>query len=170
MNAGPLPADSWILGPEGGGRIIGEACHIFDLFNYLIGSTPVDVVALPVHATTPHISKTDNFSASIRYSDGSLCTLNYTSLGSAEFPKEGMEIFFEGKTIVLDDYRQLHFYGMRKKPVTKSQQDKGHLEELRQFANYLQGNGPLPMTLAEIESATRTSFAVDELVRHGAAT
>ena len=33
MNAGYIAADHWVHGPQGGGRNIGEACHIYDLFN-----------------------------------------------------------------------------------------------------------------------------------------
>ena len=167
MNAGPLAPESWIQGAEGGGRVIGEACHIFDLFNYLVGASPLEVVAMPLHAATPHISKTDNFSVSLRYPEGSLCTLIYTSLGSADLPKEAMEVSFDGKTIVMDDYKRLQFYGIARKPISRSQQDKGHLEELQQLADYLHGNGPAPMNLAEIEAATRTSFMVNDLVRTG---
>jgi predicted dehydrogenase len=167
MNAGTLPADSWIHGSEGGGRIIGEACHIFDLFNFLVGATPVEVVALPLNSSTSHISITDNFTASVRYSDGSLCTLTYTSLGSSDLPKEYMEMFFDGKTIVLDDYRKLTYFGISAKPQSKSQQDKGHMDELRQLSEYLLGRGPVPMSLDEIEAATRISFVVDQLVRNG---
>src|SRR5262249_44653201 len=35
MNAGFIPLDSWVHGPAGGGRNLGEACHIYDLFEYL---------------------------------------------------------------------------------------------------------------------------------------
>jgi predicted dehydrogenase/threonine dehydrogenase-like Zn-dependent dehydrogenase len=166
MNAGALPADSWVQGPEGGGRIIGEACHIFDLFNYLIGAPAVGVTATPIRGSAGH-TQTDNFTASVRYEDGSLCTLTYTSLGSTDLPKEHMEVFFDGKSIVLDDYKNLSFFGISRKPVSKSLQDKGHLEELRAIADHLTGKGPLPMTLDEIESATRISLAVDALVRAG---
>src|SRR6185437_14832202 len=41
MNAGYIPSDHWVHGPQGGGRNIGEACHIYDLFNALTGSQPV---------------------------------------------------------------------------------------------------------------------------------
>jgi predicted dehydrogenase len=166
MNAGPLPMDSWIQGPEGGGRILGEACHIFDLFNYLVGSTVVEVHASSLHAKTPHIASTDNFSASIRYEDGSLCTLIYTSLGSTDLPKEYMEVFYDGRTIVMDDYKRMSFFGISGKPLSKSQQDKGHMDELRVFGEYLQGKASAPMSLADIEAATRTSLLVDEYVRN----
>ena len=38
MNAGYIEKDNWVYGKEGGGRNIGEACHIYDLFNYLLDS------------------------------------------------------------------------------------------------------------------------------------
>jgi len=38
LNAGHLPDDHWVQGPEGGGRNIGEACHVYDLFTYLTGA------------------------------------------------------------------------------------------------------------------------------------
>jgi len=170
MNAGHIPPDSWVQGPEGGGRIIGEACHIFDLFNYVVGRSPEEVTALPLRPGAGHIPVTDNFVASLRYSDGSLCTLTYTSLGSPELPKEAMEVFFDGKSLVLDDYRQLKFYGCsggsggRRPPLQRQQ--KGHLEELQAIADYLGGKALLPMTLEEIEEATNISFIVDELVRN----
>ncbi len=46
FNAGPLPADHWLQNEdEGGGRIIGEACHAIDLATFLVGSPPVRVFA-----------------------------------------------------------------------------------------------------------------------------
>ncbi len=168
MNAGHIPPESWIQGPEGGGRIIGEACHIFDLFNHVVGRVPEEVTALPLRPAAAHIPVTDNFVATLRYSDGSVCTLAYTSLGSPELPKEAMEVFFDGKSIVLDDYRKLLFYGCDGKPANSLHPEKGHLEELEAIAGYLIKQGPLPMTLQEIEAATNISFIVDGLVRSSA--
>jgi len=165
MNAGYMPPGHWVYGPEGGGRIIGECCHIFDLFNYIVGGFPEEISALPLAPTTSHIQATDNFTASIRYTDGSLCTLTYTSIGSSEVPKELMEVHFDGKTLILDDYRRLSFHGLSRKPKTVIQQDKGHLGEMSALADCLRGKGTLPITLEEIESATKTSFVVDRLVR-----
>jgi predicted dehydrogenase len=164
MNAGRIPPESWIHGPQGGGRIIGEACHIFDLFNHIVGRFPEEVTALPLRPSAGG-SVSDNFAATLRYPDGSLCNLTYTSLGSAELGKESMEIFFDGKTIVLDDYRKLVLYGCIGKTMNCAQPEKGHLEELQSIATYLSKKGPLPMTLKEIEAATNISFLVDGLVR-----
>jgi predicted dehydrogenase len=165
MNAGYIPPDSWVHGEEGGGRIIGECCHIFDLFNFLIGRFPEEIVASSLRPAAVDILAADNFSTSQRYEDGSLCTLTYTSLGSKDLAKESMEIFFDGKTLTLDDYRRMTFYGIGEKPTATSLQDKGHAGELRAIANYMKGKGPHPMALDEIEAASKTSFIVDGLIR-----
>jgi predicted dehydrogenase len=75
MNAGYLPPEHWTQSTEGGGRVLGEACHIFDLFRFLVGSPPLNIQATGVHTTRRDISPTDNFTATIRYVDGSVCTL-----------------------------------------------------------------------------------------------
>ena len=41
MNAGYIPVDSWIH--KHGGRIVGEGCHIIDLFKYITGSSIEEV-------------------------------------------------------------------------------------------------------------------------------
>ena len=39
MNAGFIPADVWVHDPKsGGGRIIGEGCHLIDLVSALTNS------------------------------------------------------------------------------------------------------------------------------------
>jgi predicted dehydrogenase/threonine dehydrogenase-like Zn-dependent dehydrogenase len=167
MNAGYVPPEAWVHGPEGGGRIIGECCHVFDLFNFLIGSFPQELAALALAPSSAQILATDNFTTTIRYGDGSLCTLTYTSLGSSDVPKEMMEVHFDGKSFILDDYRRVTFHGSSQKPKTGLLQDKGHLAEMRSLSAYLRGKGSIPMTLEEIESAAKTSFAVDNLVRSG---
>ena len=38
VNAGALDPDAWAAGAaEGGGRIVGEACHFVDLARFLVG-------------------------------------------------------------------------------------------------------------------------------------
>ena len=38
LNAGYIPLDHWVHGPQGGGRNIGEACHMYDVFRFLTGA------------------------------------------------------------------------------------------------------------------------------------
>jgi len=160
MNAGYIPSDHWVHGPHGGGRNIGEACHIYDLFNALTGSRPVDVHACTVVPASDHWRRDDNFVATIRYADGSVCSLTYTSMGAKAFPKERADIFVDGKVMVLDDYKQLTVTGGKGgwKGLTM---EKGQLEELKALADAFKAGGRWPISLEDQLSASRVSYAVE---------
>lgn len=161
MNAGHLPRDHWVHGPEGGGRNIGEACHIYDLFNYLVESEVVSVHAEAVGKPTSQWSRSENFIATLGYADGSVCSLTYTSMGNGQYPKERMEIFCDGKVFSLDDYRSLTVSGMKVKSWNSTGPEKGQFEELKQLAACLQGNQSWPISLQDQIAATRTSYGVE---------
>ena len=164
VNAGYIPLDNWVHGEEGGGRIIGEACHMFDLFNYFVGADVESVDVSAISPATEHISFKDNFVATLKYTDGSVCTLIYTALGAAELPKEYIEIYCDGKTLIIDDFKELRVYGSKAKGW-KGSQDKGHLRELEEFAQTVLKGGPWPISLDELVKATEISFLVDEEVK-----
>ena len=165
MNAGYIPLDHWTQKAQGGGRIIGEACHIFDLFNFWTGSVPAKIQALSINPKTKDISAQDNFTASIAYADGSVCNLIYTALGNKDLSKEYAEIYCDGKVLVLDDYKKLEVKSGSGSLKTFTQ-DKGHLSELEAFAHGIQ-KGHFPITLEELFSATEISFEVNKLATHG---
>lgn len=160
MNAGYIPQDHWVHGPEGGGRNIGEACHIYDLFNAFTGSEPVAVQATAVVPKSKYWRRNDNFVATIRYADGSVCTLTYTAMGTKSYAKERAEIFVDGKVIALDDYKQLTVTGGKGgwKAMTM---EKGQMEELQALASAFRQGGLWPIPLQEQIAATRVSFEVE---------
>ncbi len=46
INAGYIPLNHWTQDSEqGGGRIIGEACHFIDFITFIVGASPVSVIA-----------------------------------------------------------------------------------------------------------------------------
>jgi len=50
INAGYVPADSWVYDPdEGGGRIIGEVCHFIDLIQYITEHHQKGFMPKPFH-------------------------------------------------------------------------------------------------------------------------
>lgn len=160
MNAAHLPLDHWIY--EQGGRIIGEACHIFDLFNYLIGSEVMSINVESISPKTAYYSKNDNKVITLKYSDGSIANLLYFANGNKELSKEYMEIHFDGKSIVLDNYESLHGFGLNIKNIKTSQSEKGHLEELIALHNYLSGKySEWPISLEDILKASKISFQAD---------
>jgi predicted dehydrogenase len=103
MNAGAVPADSWVQDPAvGGGRIIGEACHLLDLLAYLAGSP---IAAVCMHALGPHPgADTDNASILIRFANGSNGVVNYFANGHKGYAKERVEVFSQGRVAVVDKF------------------------------------------------------------------
>lgn len=167
MNAGPLPPGHWVNSPEGGGRAVGEACHILDLFRFLSGVPAEGVTATAIRAQPPRYHADENFVATIRYRDGSVCTLLYTALGSRDFPKEAMEVYADGTVLVLDDYRSLEVFGGKGAGMRTHLQDKGHRAELEAFHRLATGQGDVRMTLEESIEVTELSFAIRDQVRIG---
>lgn len=162
MNAGFLPADHWTQGPEGGGRNLGEACHVYDLFGALTGSLPVKVAAQGIRATGKQWRADDNFSASLTYADGSVCTLLYTALGTKDHPKERLEAFADGMVADLDDYRRLTVAG-RKAKGWQGNQDKGHKALMAALADGLK-TGIWPIPLDQQIAATRAALTIQRLI------
>jgi predicted dehydrogenase len=161
MNAGYIPLNHWVHGTEGGGRNRGEACHIYDLFTYLTASKVVTVEAKAIAPTTGHYSCSDNFVATMTFEDGSVATLTYTALGSKEYPKEQLEVFVDGKVLVLNDYKQLTISGSKAKGLETKTVNKGQKEELEAFARAIQQGGDWPIPLWQQVQATEISLAVE---------
>jgi predicted dehydrogenase len=159
VNAGYLSPDHWTQGPEGGGRIVGEACHMFDLFQFLAApARPVEVSTFPLQADVDHLAGGDSIATMVRYSDGSVASLAYEAVGAPDLPKEYVEIHAEGKTLVIDDFKALHVHGVTTPGWQAAQADKGHTEELRAFGRYVRGEIGAPITLVECIDTTRVSF------------
>ncbi|MGK7873268.1 MAG: Gfo/Idh/MocA family oxidoreductase [Xenococcaceae cyanobacterium] len=165
MNAGYIPLDSWVHAEEGGGRNRGEACHIYDLFTYLTGSKVVRLDAQAITPTTGHYSSSDNFVATITFADGSVANLIYTALGTKDYPKEQLEVFVDGKVLVLDDYKRLAVSGARAKGIETKVMKKGQKEELLAFAEAIRQGGDWPIPLWQQVQATEIAIQIEELIQ-----
>lgn len=163
VNAGYVPMDHWVHTEEGGGRIIGEACHMLDAFRFLIGRPAAAVDVASIRPQGDGLSPRDNIAATVTYGDGSLATLIYTALGSKEASKETIEIFCDQKILFIDDFKSLTVTGARKAGWHGNRADKGHLAELSAFAAYLEGKAAHPIPLAELFETTALSLTIDRL-------
>lgn len=170
MNAGYIPLDHWVHSPEGGGRNIGEACHIYDLFGYLTGSAVDTVQASSIGTTGKQYLRNDNFVATITYADGSVCTLTYTALGDKAFPKETMDIFADGKVLTLRDYKSLEIVGGKLRGWDAVTQQKGQLQELESLADCLLNHSEWPISLEEQLQTARVAFEVERQITHSEST
>lgn len=169
MNAGHIPAEHWVHSHEGGGRNIGEACHIYDLFSFLTGAQPLSVVAQGASGGSGFYCQNDNFSTSIRYTDGSVATLTYTAFGDAGYPKETMQVFCEGVVYVMEDFTTLKIHSKSASGDANLLQSsgKGHHEEYVALGKTLRDGDDWPISLQDQISATRISFQVEEALRGG---
>jgi predicted dehydrogenase len=164
MNAGYIPLDHWVHTEEGGGRIIGEACHVFDLFNYFTDAEVESISANSISPRTNHYTSQDNVVITLKYKDGSVCSLTYTALGNTQHQKECCQIYFDGKIIIIDDYQKLTGYGLNLKTIQNPEPDKGQREEMIDFAKFAKGEITPPIPLWQMIQATEISFRVSEML------
>lgn len=158
MNAGFIPPDSWVHDlVQGGGRIVGEACHFVDLISYFTGSE-VQSVFMTAMGTHPD-KKTDVASIHLHYANGSLGVINYFANGSKSYSKERVEVYFSGKTLVLDNFRKLEGFGVSGFSSMKSNQDKGHNSMFSQLAELNAKGGQPLLTWNSIENTHKAIFA-----------
>ena len=166
VNAGALPADHWTLGEEGGGRLIGEACHMIDLLGHLVGQPRTEYsLSTLAPGAAGGLPLGDNFSLTCRYADGSLTTLTYTSLGHPGAGKERLECYWDGRSAVLDDFRRLELHGAPGSTEPREAPDKGHATLLRRFVEHARGEGPAPIPLDEILDVSRLVLRLDAQAR-----
>lgn len=169
MNAGLISKDHWVQSDVGAGRIIGEACHIVDLFCFLTDSKVRAISVESMHSKNENVFPTDNFSVQLSFDDGSVCSLLYTSVGHTSLAKERMELFFDGKAIVMDDYRTLKGYGMYPGfDEVSSCPDKGHAVLLKKFfdACSLPEFIP-PISYQRLEQVAELTLIIDALACQG---
>jgi len=160
-NAGVLPAGHWTTDPvEGGGRILGEAVHFFDFCSWLLDAGPVAVKAESARPRAEAVAP-DNLSVLLRFPDGSLATVIYTTTGAPGVPKERIEIFGGGGAIVIDDFKSVAVHGMPGRDRRSRREDKGQRALLENFIHALQGKAALDVTAAHGLRATR--IAVEAL-------
>jgi polar amino acid transport system substrate-binding protein len=171
VNAGRIPKSHWLQDPrEGGGRIIGEVCHFVDMMQFLTGALVTRVYAEPFVSRNQEMVDEDNVFITLRFSDGSNGAIAYLSEGDKAMPKERVEIFSEGKSFVLDDFRSATAYRNGREEHTKPrQQDKGQADETRAVCNVVLTGSPAPISLDDLAATTRATFRIRESLRTGQA-
>lgn len=163
MNAGFIPMDHWVHGKEGGGRNLGEACHIYDLFTCLANSKVSALSAHAIKPTTQNYARNDNFVSTFSFEDGSVVNLIYTALGHKDISKEKAELYVDGKIAVLNDYKSLTVHGAKNISLQTRIQDKGLKSELEHFAKCIH-TGEWPIPLWQQLQVCEMAFAVEEIL------
>jgi predicted dehydrogenase/threonine dehydrogenase-like Zn-dependent dehydrogenase len=165
LNGGYIPLDSWIQSQQGGGRNLGEACHMYDVFRFLadapvtsISATSIDPAALPYQ-------RNDNFCATLAYQDGSVGNLVYTALGPKQgLPKERVEVYCDGEVYIVDDYKSLIRASDSTVLWQSNEVDKGHFEELSRFGDAIATGTEAPIPFEQIVETTAVALHVEDLI------
>jgi polar amino acid transport system substrate-binding protein len=161
INAGRLPAGSWVNDPvEGGGRILGEVCHFADLSAALVG-------AQPVHGSAEAVGP-DGVAATLRYPDGSVAVLQYLSGGHPKVPKERIEVVGAGTMAVVDDFKTTTWQAPGGEgKFAPGGQDKGHRAEFAAFVRAVREGAGEPLSFAECVGSTLATFRIRDAAAGG---
>jgi predicted dehydrogenase len=159
MNAGAIPMNHWVHDPEvGGGRLLGEACHFIDLAIFLTGNLVVSVAASDIGGAN------DCASIFLRHVDGSTSVVNYLANGHRDLSKERVEAHSDGRSLILDNFRELRGFGFRSFTLLKTKQDKGHGRQFALFAERVKNDGIPLIPWAEIANSARATLAVPRAI------
>ncbi|TLV00154.1 bi-domain-containing oxidoreductase [Dyadobacter luticola] len=162
VNAGALPEHAWQNNPAiGGGRIIGEACHFIDLVSFLTGSPITAVCTNAMSGSTT----CENANISMRCADGSTGVVNYFSNGHRSYPKERVEVYSQGRTLILDDFSKLTGYGFKGFSRYRAGKKKGHQEQFEQLFAAIK-SGKTLISFDEIVNTSRATIAAVESIRN----
>ena len=166
VNAGNIPADSWIHGDEGGGRVLGEVCHFIDLARFFVGAA---IVSVQADAAAVTAGTCDDLTVTLRFADGSLATVVYTALGDTAFSKELMEAYAGGAVFTIDNFRALTVAenGRINRKSSRGGQDKGFGAALAAFTKAVAAGGPAPIDESELVETSLATVAVLESLRDG---
>ena len=158
MNAGFIPMNHWVHDlKQGGGRIIGEACHLMDVCVYLSGSL-IKSVCMNALGEKTNLT-TDNASIMLKFINGSNAVINYFSNGSKKYSKERVEVYSQEKTWIVDNFRKTEAYGMKGFKTLKTKIDKGHKNQFHEFVQRIQKGGTPLIPIEEIINVSEASLA-----------
>ena len=119
-------------GPQGGGRNIGEACHMYDLFRFLAGAPLASVAATAIDpGALPYSAQRQLLGDAAATRTAAWRRSSTPSLGPQRgLPKERVEVFCDGEAYVLDDFKSLTRASDGQGALAGGEADKGHFEEL----------------------------------------
>jgi len=156
--AGAVPTDHWYNDRRHGGRLLGEACHFIDTASAIIGDNPAEVMAIRGSGNKEALLA-DDFSITLRYPNGSLATILYTS-ASGRWGKEYVEILAGDTRAVIDDFRSAK---VNSRTVWKGSQNKGHEAAVKAFKDDIL-RGSSTTTEASLSTSWATLAAAASLL------
>jgi predicted dehydrogenase len=163
VNAGRMASTSWYLDEQlEGSRFLGEGGHFIDTTGWFVGQDAVEVSAVG----TP---EGGGLQATLRYPDGSLATITYSTDGDPRVPKETFDVSGGGRNARLDNFARATVWAGASRDTKRSLtgQDKGQRAELDAFLDAVKLGAAMPIGLQSLVATTRASIAVGESLVSG---
>lgn len=166
-NAGYIPPDSWVHDPQqGGGRIIGEACHFVDLIQALTGGVPVEVAVAAAEGANAALR--DNLACTLTLDNASVGSLVYAAGGDKSFPREYAEVIGRGAVATIENFKGAAFTsGGRTSKKRGFGVDRGQVDELKTFFEHLRSGEAQPVSIREYVATTLATFAMEASITRG---
>lgn len=164
INADKIKKESWIYTNQGGGRNIGEACHFYDLILFLINNEVIDISVSSIKVSHDD-HKTDNFFVVLKFKNGSIARVNYSTMASKHLPKEYIFINLSDQNIILDNFKVLTVYknGIPNILNTTSLPDKGHFSCIKNFLDSSK-NSKQHFSFEEQYKSMALTFEIENLI------
>ena len=74
---------------------------------FLINNKFINIQASSINSDNKNLNKTDNFFVTIKFNNGSVAKLNYTSAGSINDKKEIIEVRNSSETIIMENFQKI---------------------------------------------------------------
>ena len=134
-----VPGDSWYQDSvEGGGMLFGDVCHHIDLALFLAQSLPVEVSAF---ATRDPAHREDSWAITLRFANGGIGVVHYTSGSQKGLESETIEIVGGGRSARITGFRRLTLRGGSGGSMHRFQPDRGQKAMLQAMVAQFSG-GP----------------------------
>ena len=102
----------------------------------------------------------------LKYSDGSVANISYSSEGNEVFPKEIIEIHSQGEILEVRDFFELNVYNDKGVKNYKSRnQDKGALAQLTHFLGHINKGLTSPIPFEELVDTSNLTFEILDILK-----
>jgi predicted dehydrogenase len=98
--------------------------------------------------------------ATLRFADGSLGAITYSTGGDSRFPKETLDVTGGGRNARLDNFTRATVWNRKGKDGKRSLggQDKGQAAQLQRFVEAVRTGSPMPIDLDSLAATTRATI------------
>jgi len=133
----------------------------------MLDSEPVQVAAYSLPPEQKEPAGENNLAATIRFADGSVATLAYSTVGSKTSNGERVEIFGQGFGVMTEDFKRLRIARGMRRESSKIWPDKGYGSQMQSFVQCIRDGKPQEISALDGARASLVCVRIMESCRTG---